>query len=111
MNLTMQGNNIDDYIATFDHLVKCTGWNTSDQGVLEKFKWGLKRSIAVRILNKEMPPNTLASWKEVARKEILCAAQIDADLGPNPNLHPGQGPSCPSQQQQSNNLHQGNQGN
>jgi hypothetical protein len=38
MNLTMQGNNIDDYIATFDWLVKCAGWNTSDQGVLEKFK-------------------------------------------------------------------------
>ena len=86
-NLSMQGRDIDSYIATFNNLAAKAGYQRSDKGTTNRFKRGLLQSLAVRILNQETPPVTLDGWQEAARKEILRLAQILADLGPDPRFN------------------------
>jgi hypothetical protein len=72
MQLEMKGWDIDTYIATFDRLVACAGWSTSDKGIMEKFQNGLARWLALDIMHKyENIPATLDEWKAAAKKEIL----------------------------------------
>jgi hypothetical protein len=81
MQLEMKGKDIDTYIATFDRLVGRAGWSTSDKGVMEKFRNGLARWLALDIMRKyENIPDTLEKWKEAAKKEILRNAQINAEM-------------------------------
>jgi hypothetical protein len=88
MRHEMQGQDIDTYIATFDHLMKKSGWSPTDLGILEKFKRGLARRLALRIMNLETPPTDLSGWKDAARREVLREAQISADLGERPPSPP-----------------------
>ena len=49
--LEMQANNIDDYIAKFENLVRKAGIPHQEQGILNRFKEGLKRGIHMAILH------------------------------------------------------------
>ena len=91
MALRMQGNDVDSYIASFNNLVKHSGWSLTDRGALEKFKHGLPQRIALCIMYRDMPPTTLINWQTAVRAEIVCQAQILADLGPDPRLTQQQG--------------------
>ncbi len=48
--LEMQADNIDDYIAKFENLVRKAGIPRQEQGILDRFKDGLKRGIHTTIL-------------------------------------------------------------
>ena len=52
MQLEMKGWDIDTYIATFNRLVARAGWSTSDKGIMEKFRNGLVRWLALNIMHK-----------------------------------------------------------
>ena len=81
MQLEMKGWDIDTYIATFDRLVARAGWSASDKGIMEKFRNGLARWLALDIMHKyENIPATLDEWKNAAKKEILRRAQIKAEM-------------------------------
>ena len=81
MQLEMKGWDIDTYIATFDRLVARAGWSASDKGIMEKFRNGLARWLALDIMHKyENIPATLDEWKATAKKEILRRAQIKAEM-------------------------------
>ena len=81
MQLEMKGMDIDTYITTFDWLVACAGWATSDKGIMEKFRNGLVRWLALDIMHKyNNIPATLDDWKATAKKEILRRAQIKAEM-------------------------------
>ena len=81
MQLEMKGWDIDTYIATFDCLVARARWAASDKGVMEKFRNGLVRWLALDIMHKyNNIPTTLDDWKAAAKKEILCRAQIKAEM-------------------------------
>ena len=77
----MKGWDINTYIATFNHLVAHAGWATSNKGIMEKFRNGLVRWLALDIMHKyNNIPITLDDWKAAAKKEILCRAQIKAEM-------------------------------
>ena len=81
MQLEIKGWDIDTYIATFDRLVARAGWSASDKGIMEKFRNGLPRWLALDIMRRYVDiPATLDEWKAAAKKEILCRAQIKAEL-------------------------------
>ena len=81
MQLEMKGWDIDTYIATFDRLVARAGWSASDKGIMEKFRNGLARWLALDIMRKYVDiPATLDEWKAAAKKEILRRAQIKAEM-------------------------------
>ena len=81
MQLETKGTDIDTYIATFDRLVARAGWTTSDKGIMEKFRNGLARWLALDIMHKYVDiPATLDEWKNAAKKEILRRAQIKAEM-------------------------------
>ena len=81
MQLEMKGMDIDTYITTFDRLVACAGWSTSDKGIIEKFRNGLVRWLALDIMHKyDNIPATLDEWKNATKKEILQRAQIKAEM-------------------------------
>ena len=81
MQLEMKGWDIDTYIATFNQLVARVGWSTSDKGIMEKFRNGLARWLALDIMHKyKNIPATLDEWKTAAKKEILQRAQIKAKM-------------------------------
>ena len=81
MQLEMKGTDIDTYIATFDRLVARTGWAASDKGIMEKFRNGLARWLALNIMHKYVDiPATLDEWKNAAKKEILRRAQIKVEM-------------------------------
>lgn len=80
MSLQRQGNDINMYISTFNHLVTCASWLPNDKGTLEKFKRGPRRWIVFEVPNRENPPTTLTGRQDAAQKEVLRHAQIFADL-------------------------------
>ena len=81
MQLEMKGWDVNMYIATFDQLIACAGWSTSDKGVMEKFRNGLDRWLTLDIMHKyDNIPATLDDWKAAAKKEILRRAQIKAEM-------------------------------
>ena len=81
MQLEMKGWDTDTYIATFDRLVARAGWSASDKGIMEKFRNGLARWLALDIMHKyDNIPATLDEWKTATKKEILRRAQIKAEM-------------------------------
>ena len=81
MQLEMKGWDINTYISTFDWLIACARWVTSDKGVMEKFRNGLAQWLALDIMHKyDNIPATLDDWKAAAKKEILRRAQIKAEM-------------------------------
>ena len=86
MQLEMKGWDIDTYIATFNSLVVCARWATSNKGIMEKFRNGLVRWLALDIMHKyDNIPTTLDDWKAAVKKEILRRAQIKAEM-PSQNM-------------------------
>jgi hypothetical protein len=49
--LKMQGNDLDTYIATFDHLWDTAGWEIDSQGMILLFRRGLHPALAQAVIN------------------------------------------------------------
>ena len=81
-DLQMKGEDIDDYIATFESLIVKAGWERAAQGSLEMFKQGLTPGLHYRILNRNPVPRTIDDWYTAAREEMTRRQMIHASLGP-----------------------------
>ena len=70
MCLTMNGWDVDTYIATFDHLTLVAGWDLNSEGTIAKFREGLSKGIHSKALDRDHIPCTINEWKAAARTEV-----------------------------------------
>ena len=66
----MGGDQIDEYIAKFENLLKRAEIPRTEVGAIEKFRNGLKKGLRVAILRRDDWPETLDEWEEKARREV-----------------------------------------
>ena len=69
----MKDKTIDKYISQFEFLIRRAGWTRDDQNTVKEFVAGLSVGLAMRILNRNPPPNkhNLTAWLEAAREEVV----------------------------------------
>ena len=70
MCLTMNGWDIDMYIATFDCLALAAEWDLDSEGTIAKFCEGLSKGIHSKALDRDRIPRTIDKWKAAARTEV-----------------------------------------
>ena len=56
MRLTMNGWDVDTYIATFDHLTLAAGWDQNSEGTIAKFHEGLSKGVHSKALDRDHIP-------------------------------------------------------
>ena len=67
MKLTMNGWDIDTYIATFERLALMAGWALNAEGTIVQFREGLSKGIHSKALDRDKIPRTMDEWKAAAR--------------------------------------------
>jgi len=77
LKLTMQGNDIDTYTATFERLAAAAEWEPDAKGTIARYREGLRRNIHRKILERERWPSNMEEWKEAARKEVNRSKEIE----------------------------------
>ena len=75
MRLTMNGWDVDTYIATFDHLTLAAGWDSNSEGTIAKFHEGLSKGVHSKALDRDRIPRTIDEWKAAARTEVARAKE------------------------------------
>lgn len=75
MRLTMNGWDIDTYIAMFDHLALTAEWDLDSEGTIAKFCEGLSKGIHSKALDHDRIPRTINEWKVAARTEVQRAKE------------------------------------
>ena len=70
MCLTMNGWDVDTYIATFDCLTLAAGWDSNSEGTIAKFCKGLSKGVHSKALDWDRIPRTIDEWKAAARTEV-----------------------------------------
>jgi Retrotransposon gag protein len=81
INIQMKGEDLDTYIATFDHLRKRAGWEPDAQGTILLFRRGLNALLTRAIVNQtHLPPRTLAEWFTAARAQHAAYTENKATL-------------------------------
>ena len=75
MRLTMNGWDIDTYIATFDRLALVAGWDLDSEGTIAKFREGLSKGVHSKALDRDRIPRTIDEWKAAARTEVARAKE------------------------------------
>ena len=66
----MQGEDLDTYIATFDHLRDVAQWERDSRGTILLFRRGLNPALAQAIINRTIPrPVTFDDWADAARTQ------------------------------------------
>jgi hypothetical protein len=74
--LRMVNDNLDQYIATFNRVLKQAGFQASDQGLVDWFKKGLKQRLQIACLKRNPEPETMDKWQQTAREENLVYLKI-----------------------------------
>ena len=75
MRLTMNGWDVDTYIATFDRLALAAGWDLDSEGTIAKFREGLTKGVHSKALDRDHIPRTIDEWKAAARTEVARAKE------------------------------------
>ena len=75
MRLTMNGWDVDTYIATFDRLALAAGWDLDSEGTIAKFREGLTKGVHSKALDRNRIPRTIDEWKAAARTEVARAKE------------------------------------
>lgn len=89
MWLTMNGWDIDMYIATFDRLALAAGWDAGSEGTITKFREGLSKGVHSKALDHDHIPHTIEEWKAAARTEVVRAKEkYNAGLTGNQRQNP-----------------------
>ena len=89
MRLTMNGWDVDTYIATFDRLALAAGWDLDSEGTIAKFREGLSKGIHSKALDCDRIPCTIDEWKAAARTEVAHAKEkYNAGLTGNQRRNP-----------------------
>ena len=89
MRLTMNGWDMDTYIATFDRLTLAAGWDQNSEGTIAKFHEGLSKGVHSKALDRDRIPRTIDEWKAAARTEVARAKEkYNAGLTGNQRRNP-----------------------
>ena len=89
MQLTMNGWDVDTYIATFDRLTLAAGWDQDSEGTIAKFREGLSKGVHSKALDRDRIPRTIDEWKAAARTEVARAKEkYNAGLTGNQHRNP-----------------------
>jgi Retrotransposon gag protein len=81
INISMKGDDLDTYMATFEHLREHTGWEADAQGTILMFRRGLKAPLAQAIVERTHPrPTTLQAWYTATRTQHAAYAENKATL-------------------------------
>ena len=89
MRLTMNGWDVDTYIATFDRLTLAAGWDQNSEGTIAKFREGLSKGVHSKALDRDHIPRTIEEWKAAARTEVARAKEkYNAGLTGNQRRNP-----------------------
>ena len=75
MRPTMNGWDIDTYIATFDRLALAAEWDLDSEGMIAKFREGLSKGVHSKALDRDRIPHTIDEWKAAARTEVARAKE------------------------------------
>ena len=75
MRLTMNGWDVDMYIAMFNRLTLAAGWDGNSEGMIAKFCEGLSKGIHSKALDRDNIPRTIDEWKAAARTEVARAKE------------------------------------
>ena len=75
MRLTMNGWDVDTYIATFDRLALAARWDLDSEGTIAKFREGLTKGVHSKALDCDHIPRTIDEWKAAARTEVARAKE------------------------------------
>jgi hypothetical protein len=68
--IKMQGEDLDTYIATFDHLRAVAQWERDSRGTILLFRRGLNPALAQAVINRTIPrPETFDDWANAARTQ------------------------------------------
>ena|ERR1700691_3297091 len=86
-NLEMKGDNIDEYVAKFENLLRKGEIPRDDVAALMRFKGGLRKGVHAAILRRDTWPTTLDGWEENARREVRRFAIMKESLGEGGNAH------------------------
>ena len=89
MRLTMNGWDVDTYIASFDRLTLAAGWDQDSEGTIAKFREGLSKGVHSKALDRDRIPRTIDEWKAAARTEVAWAKEkYNAGLTGNQRRNP-----------------------
>lgn len=86
MRLTMNGWDVDTYIATFNCLTLAAGWDSNSEGTIAKFREGLTKGVHSKALDCDRIPRTIDEWKAAARTEVAWAKE-KYNMGLTRNQH------------------------
>ena len=75
MRLTMNGWDMDTYIATFDHLTLAAEWDSNSEGTIAKFREGLSKGVHSKALDRNHILCTINKWKAAAQTEVARAKE------------------------------------
>ena len=78
--LQMQGEEVDQYIFTYEQLIHRAGWDRTVHGSIKYFKKGIPRKMVITILRRDQTPISINEWQEALRKEIQHQRLISATL-------------------------------
>ena len=99
MRLTMNGWDVDTYIATFDRLTLAAGWDSNSEGTIAKFRKGLSKGVHSKALDRDHIPRTIEEWKAAARTEVARAKEkYNAGLTGNQRRNPPKAGTYPQTQ-------------
>ena len=80
--LQMKGDDLDTYLATFEHLRQSAGWERDAQGTLLMLRRGLNKALCRAIIERTDPrPVTLDDWFRAARKQHAAYIETRATMG------------------------------
>ena len=85
--LEMVGDQIDEYIAKFENLLRKANIPRHEETVKDKFTDGLRKGLHAAILRLTEWPETLDQWEEAARREVRRMAVTKIALGERGNYH------------------------
>jgi hypothetical protein len=87
MKLQMKDLDVDTYNATFKWLASAAEWEPDAKGTIARYRAGLRENVHRRVVNRENLPNTMAQWKEAARKEVGRIKELQSAglIGPRRN--------------------------
>jgi retrotransposon gag protein len=68
-DLHMYKDDLDSYIATFNHLATRVGFGREAAATIDKFAKGLKYDLVNKILSHDNIPETMDRWIDAAQKE------------------------------------------
>jgi Retrotransposon gag protein len=82
LDCRMKGDDLDNYLAEFDHWRSEAEWGENDVGTITQFRRGLKDGLHKAILQQTNPrPVSLREWVNAARDQHELWAEIKANLG------------------------------